>query len=134
MPIPICGIKKDIVKRSILNGNSFQKSMKIAGYAKNTAHQASKSQPVIKQVLKEIAEEFKMSNITTEKVLKNLHQDRKFAYRKGDIASAIRTDELTGKWLGMFKDGQTQINIISVDKRQALEALASQLAINEVKQ
>jgi len=81
-----------------------------AGYselsARNTATDLLKK-PQVQQRIRELhAANMVRYNVTGDKVLADLEHDKLLARQKGDIASAIRADELQGKWLAMFVDRQ----------------------------
>ena len=105
MPIAINPIKKDLVKRSIMQGKSFRQSALDAGYAPSSANNATNLASV-KQCIAEIDKSFKASDITPELVLSRLDHDYQTAKDKGDLATATRINELLGKYLALFTDKQ----------------------------
>ena len=98
------------------------KSAIAAGYseasARNTATDLLKK-PDVQQRIRELhTANMQRNMITVDKVLADLEHDKLIAREKGDIASAIRADELQGKYLALFTDRQE----ISEPARRELDA------------
>ena len=130
MPIAINPIKKDLVKRSIMQGKSFRQSALDAGYAPSSANNATNLASV-KQCIAEIDKSFKLANITPELVLSRLDHDYQTALDKGDLATATRINELLGKYLALFTDKQ-QINqhITSQEDKDILDRHRDRLGLS----
>jgi hypothetical protein len=83
-------------------------SAEAAGFAEpSAANQATKllRRPDIQERIRELhAANMQRNMITVDKVLADLEHDKLMAREKGDIASAIRADELQGKYLALFVD------------------------------
>ena len=132
MPIAINPIKKDLVKRSIMQGKSFKQSLLDAGYAPNTAgHKVNPNNKLLKDVTKEIQDSFKASDITPDIVLGRLNKDYQLALDKGDLPTATRINELLGKYLALFTDKQ-QIDqhITTQEDRDILDRHRSRLGLS----
>ena len=74
--------------------------------ARNTATDLLRKPEVQQRIAELNAENLSRNGITVDSVLANLEHDRVLAREKGDVASAIRATELTGKFLAMFVDRQ----------------------------
>ena len=96
-------IKKALVKQNILKGQSFKQAMRNAGYTEASAMHST-GESVVKCARDEILNEMKASDVTVDMVIKNLHEDRSLAKRKGDISTMSRVDELLGKFLAIFTE------------------------------
>ena len=116
-------VKKNIVKNSILNGKSGRESMLLAGYSKSAANQL-KNMGVYNCIMKEIEEEFKISNVTIDSVLKSIEAIKQMSIEHKDYSTALRADELKGKYLAMFTDKQEFTNIDKQDNQFSLERLS----------
>jgi hypothetical protein len=85
-------------------------SAEAAGFAEpSAANQATKllRRPDIQERIRELhTANMQRNMITVDKVLADLEHDKLIAREKGDIASAIRADELQGKYLALFADRQ----------------------------
>ena len=79
-----------------------------AGYSEKGAYvrgsELLRNSKVRERISELHAENMSRNNITTDSVLANIEHDRTLAREKGDISSAIRADELQGKYLAMFTD------------------------------
>jgi phage terminase small subunit len=100
------------------------KSAIAAGYseasARNTATDLLKK-PDVQQRIRELhTANMTRNNITVDKVLADLEQE------KGDIASAVRADEIQGKWLAMWIDRQ---EITEPERRQMDEHEAEEIRV-----
>jgi phage terminase small subunit len=77
-----------------------------AGYAEKSAHTSAwkllKRPAIRERVLELHTENMRRNMITVDKVLADIEHDKILARQKGDIASALRADELQGKYLAMF--------------------------------
>ena len=98
------------------------KSAIAAGYseasARNTATDLLKK-PDVQQRIRELhTANMQRNMITVDKVLADLEHDKLIAREKGDIASAIRADELQGKYLALFTERQ----VIEEPARRELDA------------
>jgi hypothetical protein len=103
VPKTVLPIRKAIVKRELLKGKSTCAALRAAGYAESTvAH--NNYNPVVKQVMQEIAEENILAKITPEYVIKGIERIQALAVDKGDMSTAMRAEELKGKYLAMFRD------------------------------
>lgn len=94
--------KLERVRRNLLNKKSIRRSMLEAGYKEKTANRGMANK-VCQEALNQINLEFK-NKVTVEMVLKRINEDRKLALKKKDYATALRADELLGKYLAMFID------------------------------
>ena len=124
MPKYINSIKKDIVKQAIKQGKSYKQALLQAGYSEGHARRSTKNK-IVKDIMLEIKSELKTSDITPEMVLRRLDEDRARAIHKGDIASAIRTSELLGKYLALWKDvSNSKVDMnVSDERRKEIEGL-----------
>jgi phage terminase small subunit len=93
-----------------------------AGYSeasgRNTATDLLRKPEVRKRITELHTANMQRNMITVDKVLADLEHDKLMAREKGDIASAIRADELQGKWLALFVDRQM---FIDEPKRRELD-------------
>lgn len=114
-------IRKNKVKKALLEGKSGAKALLAGGFSEATARHHAHENVVLKSVIEEIEEEFKAEKITVEYVLKELERGKELALQKGDIASFIRANELLGKYLAMFTDktqNQTSLSIEEVKRQE----------------
>jgi phage terminase small subunit len=104
-------------------------SAEAAGFAEpSAANQATKllRRPDIQQRIRELhTANMQRNMITVDKVLADLEHDKLIAREKGDIASAIRADELQGKYLALFTDRQVidEPARRELDEEEAAEAV-----------
>lgn len=96
-------LRKMRLKNELLKGETNKQAMINAGYSPNTA-QSVTNRAVMQKVLKVIEEDFKLSDITVEKVLKDIEYGKDKALTKADINTYMRGCELEGKYLAIFKD------------------------------
>jgi phage terminase small subunit len=105
-------------------------SAEAAGFAEpSAANQATKllQRPEIQQRIRELhTANMQRNMITVDKVLADLEHDKLTARAKGDIASAIRADELQGKYLALFTDRQeiTEPARRELDEQEQAECVA----------
>ena len=109
-----------------------------AGYAKASARTAAWKLlrvPKIRSRIMEIhAENMSRNFISIDKVLNDLEHDKALARAKGDISSAIRADELQGKYLSMFSNKhvfareheELRVRDIDPEEREDLLAISSE--------
>jgi phage terminase small subunit len=111
--IEVCNPKQDrfCVLYTTIGAETFgngTKSAIAAGYSEKSAYSQACNllkNPKIQQRIRELHKEnMRRNNVTTDSVLANIEHDRMLARQKGDISSAIRADELQGKYLAMFTD------------------------------
>jgi len=99
-----------IAKEYITNGYIKADAMLKCGYTRNYAYTGEGQHITFNnhQVIEAIkAEQHKLQHkleITAEKVIKDLEEERSLALKKGDISSAIRASELQGKVIALFVD------------------------------
>ena len=123
-------IKKERYKRARLKGNkSIKQSLIEAGYSLNSAVHSS-GLGVVKCIEAEIKEEFKISDVTVENVLKNLEHIKQLAIQKQDYATAKECEIWKGKHLAMFTDKQ-EIRTITSERQSLLNTLAQSLLLNK---
>ena len=111
-------------------GNATQAALQ-AGYSEESAYNAGwklLQRPVVRQEIQKLCKErFEKIGLNTDKVLLDLEHDKLLARAKGDISSAIRADELQGKFLSMFSD-RTEFVAPDfqreLDETERLEAIA----------
>jgi len=88
------------------------KSAIIAGYSENGAYARASELLTMDKIRKRINELYKQNleqnNVTSNSVLANIRHDRILARNSGQISSAVRCDELEGKFLAMFTDNINQ--------------------------
>jgi hypothetical protein len=120
-------------------------SAEAAGFAEpSAANQATKllRRLDIQERIRELhAANMQRNMITVDKVLADLEHDKLMAREKGDIASAIRADELQGKYLALFVDRQeiTESGRRELSEKEAVEVeelarlrLASKYGLTEM--
>lgn len=108
------------------------KSAIAAGYSEASGRNVATDllkKPDVQQRIRELhTANMARNNITVDKVLADLEHDKLLAREKGDIATAVRADEIQGKYLAMWIDKQ----IIDEPAARALDehevAEASELA------
>lgn len=123
MPKKINLIRKALLKKSLLAGNTKKQAFLDAGYKKITAeHNITSDNRLLKAVETEICEDIK-KQVTVESVLKSLKTIQRLAIKKGDFSSATRCEELCGKWLAMFTDKQEISEIEKEDNQFSLSRL-----------
>ena len=109
-------IRKELVKQSLLKGNTARQALKDAGLSKTTAeHRVRKDNKLLNVARAEILDDIK-DRITVEYVLNNL---KKLAETSKNKADRIRANELLGKWLAMFTDkyqGKSEVEITETGK------------------
>jgi phage terminase small subunit len=85
-----------------------EKSATEAGYsegsAKNTATKLLRRPDIIARIQELHSQNMSRSNINPDTVLANIVHDRELARGKNDFSSALRADELLGKFLCLFTD------------------------------
>lgn len=91
------------IKKRLLNNEKIKPAMMKEGYAEATANKGAHNK-VIKEALGKIEEDFKLSDITPESVLSNLNEIKRLAIAKGDLATAKGCEELSGRYLNIFKE------------------------------
>ena len=96
-------IRKRIVKRELLKGESARTALKKANYSPSSIRQSTHC-VVVKQCMKEIEEEFKLSDITVEKIVRDFELAKKIALESGDMSNWNRANECLGRYLAMFTD------------------------------
>jgi len=114
LPRTIDPIKKQRYKSARLKGKSKRESLRLAGYAKNTAdHNITRDNKLLKTVSAEIKEEFKKESITVEFVLKGIRESIDLALKTNDIKALQNAYKLLGDYLKMFgsKDTKTIVNV-----------------------
>lgn len=120
-------------KKARLAGKSIPQSMLAAGASVYTSKTKCTSQNPRSGLAyhgeKELVAELKLSDITVEKVVGNLLEDRGLAKVKEDYATMVRADELLGKWLSMFTERTvSRLEIVAPDVRIEYEKI-----VNEIK-
>lgn len=112
-------------------------SAEAAGYspasARNTATDLLKKSEVQQRIRELHSQNMQRNMITVDKVLADLEHDKLMAREKSDIASAIRADELQGKYLALFIDRQeidepTRRELDEAEKAEAAELARLRLA------
>jgi hypothetical protein len=119
-------IRKAKVKASLLDGRSIRQSLKDAGYSERTAHGNANATDnrLVRTCMEEIAQEFKLSDITAESVLKEIEEARLLALKSGDLATVCRCSELKGKYLALWKEYALHAVVKSVNVMELLPAEA----------
>lgn len=88
--------------------NHKEKSALAAKYAESSARNSATAllrSPEVQQRIRELnTENLARNNTTIDSVLTNLQHDRQLARDKGDVASAVRVDEIEAKFMGMLID------------------------------
>lgn len=125
MPKNINPIRKALVKKSLLKGNSIRQALKDAGYApgQQRGHNNTTTNPVVKSCIAEIERDI-TKEITVKSVLESLKHIQSLAISKGDFSTAARCEELCGKWLAMFTDKQEISETEKEDNQFSLERLS----------
>lgn len=59
---------------------------------------------VLERIQELHAENLSRNGVTVDSVLQNLSHDRQLARERGDISSAVRCDELFGKYMSMWSE------------------------------
>ena len=116
-------IRKEKVKQEYKrNGGNAYKALKAGGLAESTAkHSVMKKNTLLNIVKAEILQELKESDITAEMVINRLNEDKQLAIAKKDIATAVRVDELLGRYIAMFTDKQQiDANLVSKEEDKLL--------------
>lgn len=114
-------IRKNKVKKALLEGKTGKQALLEAGYSEASAGHHLKRMGVYKCVRDEIEREFKAEQITPEYVLRELERGKELALQKGDIASFIRANELLGKYLAMFTDKTQNQTSLSIEETKRQE-------------
>jgi len=112
-------VKKAIVKSSLLKGKSARQALKDAGYS-NASVSHSTHCAVVKHSTAEILAEFRMCDVTPERVLADLEHLQKLALEKGDIPTATKITELRGKYLAMWTDKKVIDHTILTKEEQGI--------------
>jgi len=112
MPRTINPIKQRIVDKAIMQGKSAREALRLAKYAPSTIDQST----VVKSVkigIKKALTQFDKSKITVDYVLSEFEKAKQLCIKgkKKDMSSYIRANELLGKWLKMFNDNITNIQV-----------------------
>ncbi len=105
MPSTINPIRKALVKKSLLQGNSIRQALKDGGYAPGTQRGKNNgtTTPVVRVCQAEIIKDIQ-KKITVDTVLAGLCSIQALAIDNKDYSTATRCEELKGKWLAMFTD------------------------------
>ena len=120
MPKGINKIRQLAVERSLRAGKSAKQSLLDGGYTNATARKSTINK-VVKVCQAKIKEEF-MQTITPENVIKSLLHLKSLAVNKSDLSTAVRCDELIGKYLKMFSSNEINISqTFSKEDKEALE-------------
>lgn len=88
MPTKINPIRKALVKKSLLRGNSIRQALSDGGYAPGTQRgKNSTAMPVVKVCMEEILSDLKVSQITPQWLLDEWRKAKKMAENQGDCSS-----------------------------------------------
>jgi hypothetical protein len=92
-----------------------EKSAIAAGYSeasgRNTATELLRKPEVQQRITELHSQNMQRNMVCVDKVLADLEHDKLMAREKGDIAAAIRADELQGKFLAMFVDRREETSL-----------------------
>jgi|WetSurMetagenome_2_1015567.scaffolds.fasta_scaffold217518_2 hypothetical protein len=92
-----------------------EKSAIQAGYskgsAKNIATKLLKRPDIVERIQELHSQNMSRNNINVDSVLANISHDRELARAKGDFSSALRADELLGKYLSLFHADKMSITL-----------------------
>ena len=102
--------KKLIVKEEIKKGKSARQALKAAKYSEGHIRRSTKNR-IVKDSLKELREEFDVTAVTVDFVVKNFMKAMQMALEKGDISNYNRANESLGRYLAMFTDKTINENI-----------------------
>lgn len=106
------------VKDNKLKGLSNKQALLQAGYSEATAGHHASEMSVLKRVKEEIEREFRMEQVTPQKVLEEIETVRQLALETNDLSTAGRMAELKGKYLAMFTDkSQVKAEVISTEEQ-----------------
>ena len=105
-------------------GKSISQSLKDAGYSDASAEGKNSALSIVKVCDAKIAEEFKLTDLTADKVIKDLERLLSKADAKRDYATCRSILELQGKYLALWVDKQ------EIDSKGSLEVTQKQ-AIND---
>ena len=104
-----------------------------AGYSKNGAQSGGSRllrDPRIQAYIAELgAEAAERTGLSVDGVLKNLREDRDAARKAGQFGPAVRADELMGKHLAMFTDGNKNVDVVDISAEDAITDLCTQNGI-----
>jgi len=112
-------LKKKRLKQGLITGKSAKQATLEAGYSPSTANNAT-SLSSVKLCQDEILQEWKLSDVTVEQVVKEIDEVRVLALNKGDLNTAGRMSELKGRYLMMFTDKIKVDNKIITDQDQSI--------------
>jgi len=93
-----CGDKSEAYRHAYNTSNMKPETIN------RNAHALFKNNKIATRVAELQAKIERRTEITVEKILKQLEEDREFARRLANPSSAVRVTELLGKHLGMFVD------------------------------
>ena len=128
MPATINPIRKSLLKKALLKGNSIRQSLKDAGYSERYAHgNCDRNTPVVKSCMEEIQADIK-KKITVDYVLEEIERIKLLAQSKGDFSTAMAAVTALGKYLAMFTDRREEIVLSAPEKEMLRPRLAEILA------
>lgn len=105
------------IRKGLLQGKPDNQVLIEAGLSEKTANHRAKKCKALIIVKNCIAEKLKKSDITIERVINNLNEDRELAKAKQDIATMKECDVWLGKYLAMFTDRiKSDVTITDKDK------------------
>ena len=112
-------IRKMIVKTELLKGVSARQALEAANYSKGAVRKST-SMPVVKNCMKEILEEFKLSDLTPDFIIKDIEKGKKLCIKgkKKDLSTFMRGCELEGKYLKMFADTANTTILVNIQGNQ----------------
>ena len=114
--------KVKLLKKELLKGNSIKDSMLNIGYKETTANRGT-ANTIYQEAFNQIQSEIRKEDVTVERVLTNLYEDRELARKKKDISTMTRVDELLGKFLSMYTERIESKAVITNEQEDTLNKL-----------
>ncbi|KKU25283.1 MAG: hypothetical protein UX38_C0032G0009 [Microgenomates group bacterium GW2011_GWC1_46_16] len=128
MPCKINPIRKALLKKGLLDPKkTIKQALLDAGYAQSTAENSSTVSSV-RICQAEIERDIK-KQITVESVLKSIQNIKSLAIADKDFSTAVRCDELCGRWLAMWRDRLEIVPVEATDGQFSVGRLARMRAI-----
>ena len=124
MPATINPVRKALVKKSLLKGNSIRQALADGGYAPGTqrGNNNGTDNRLVKTCQQEIEQDIK-KQITVESVLKGLCHIQDLATKHKDFSTAKGCEELKGKWLQMFGQLPEASPIVNINLQFSIDRL-----------